>query len=200
MMIDYVPENWFSFVPVLSNATSGDVRLERQFPTGPTGQTVYPAGRVLRPPNLRQPNAYHVYEEEVPREGTRVLRVVIRSRWVDGSTHLWIIRRKLVGTGEGSSGLRFDQAVPTSLPAGTPPPYRDPASANWASPLLSLMYGPAACDRNLRSADELTQFMNGVALYGFITSTPSMCWEQCFSHAVSTAYVDVARQRHRSRL
>jgi pimeloyl-ACP methyl ester carboxylesterase len=27
-----------------------------------------------------------------------------------------------------------------------------------------------------------------------------MCWEPCFSHAVSTAYVDVARQRHQSRL
>jgi hypothetical protein len=30
------------------------------------------------------------------------------TRWQDGSTHLWIGRRKKIGTGEGSSGLRFD--------------------------------------------------------------------------------------------
>jgi len=30
------------------------------------------------------------------------------ARWQDSSTHLWIGRRKKAGTGEGSSGLRFD--------------------------------------------------------------------------------------------
>jgi hypothetical protein len=29
---------------------------------------------------------------------------------VDGSMHLWIGRRKEIGCGEGSSGLRFDTA------------------------------------------------------------------------------------------
>jgi hypothetical protein len=30
------------------------------------------------------------------------------ARWTDGSTHLWVSRRKQPGRGEGSSGLRFD--------------------------------------------------------------------------------------------
>jgi hypothetical protein len=49
-----------------------------------------------------------LFEEEVPREGVRVLRSYQATRWIDGSTHLWIGRRKGVGRGEGSSGLRFD--------------------------------------------------------------------------------------------
>jgi hypothetical protein len=50
-----------------------------------------------------------VYEEEVPREGVRVTRSYQYTRWTDGSTHLWMGRRKGVGRGEGSSGLRFDR-------------------------------------------------------------------------------------------
>jgi len=49
-----------------------------------------------------------LHEEEVPREGIRVTRHYETARWIDGSTHLWIGRRKRVGRGEGSSSLRFD--------------------------------------------------------------------------------------------
>ena len=31
------------------------------------------------------------------------------ARWIDGSTFLWLGRRKSTGRGEGSSGLRFDR-------------------------------------------------------------------------------------------
>jgi hypothetical protein len=48
----------------------------------------------------------------VPRAGTSVVRLCCRSRWIDGSTHLWIARRKSAGAGEGSSGLRYDLALP----------------------------------------------------------------------------------------
>ena len=40
------------------------------------------------------------------------------ARWLDGSTLLWASRRKQVGRGEGSSGLRFDRV----LDAGAPTP------------------------------------------------------------------------------
>ena len=49
-------------------------------------------------------------EEEVPREGARVSRAYQLARWFDGTTFLWLGRRKSVGRGEGSSGLRFDVA------------------------------------------------------------------------------------------
>jgi len=52
-------------------------------------------------------------EEEVPREGARATRVYQLTRWIDGTTLLWLARRKSVGRGEGSSGLRFDTAEPS---------------------------------------------------------------------------------------
>ena len=55
-----------------------------------------------------------IFEEEIPREGIRVTRNYQLTRWQDGSTHLWIGRRKVVGSGEGSSGLQFDMAKPVA--------------------------------------------------------------------------------------
>jgi hypothetical protein len=49
-----------------------------------------------------------LYDEEVPRESTRVTRQRRLTRWSDGSTWLWTSLRNRVGQGEGSSGLTFD--------------------------------------------------------------------------------------------
>ena len=70
-------------------------------------EPVHAMGRILDPDAGR---ALELYEEEVPREGVRVTRNYQYTRWFDGSTHLWIGRRKQIGRGEGSSGLRFDTA------------------------------------------------------------------------------------------
>ena len=69
-----------------------------------TWQFVEAQGRILNP----DVNRLGIFEEEVPREGVRVTRSYQATRWHDGSTHLWVGRRKRVGRGEGSSGLRFD--------------------------------------------------------------------------------------------
>ena len=63
---------------------------------------------------------YRIREEQIPREGTRVSRLVRRARGADGTTHVWIARTRGVGTGEGSSGLVFDQALPTDRPLAPP--------------------------------------------------------------------------------
>ena len=47
----------------------------------------------------------------------RVTRAYQYTRWHDGSTHLWIERRKGPGRGEGVRGLCFDVAEETGLPA-----------------------------------------------------------------------------------
>ena len=54
-----------------------------------------------------------MFDEEIPREGVRVTRQFERTRWIDGTTLLWIGVRKQVGKGEGSSALRFDDAEGT---------------------------------------------------------------------------------------
>jgi hypothetical protein len=51
-----------------------------------------------------------IFEEEIPREGARVTRSYQYARWLDGQPLLWIGRKKTIGRGEGSSGLRFDLA------------------------------------------------------------------------------------------
>ena len=51
---------------------------------------------------------YILNESEIPRTGVRLTRAYQYTRWTDGSTHLWVGRRKRPGRGEGSSGLRFD--------------------------------------------------------------------------------------------
>jgi hypothetical protein len=75
----------------------------------PTLELITPVGRILNP--LPTPPAYQIVEEEVPRTGTTVERIIHRARWIDGSTHLWIARRRRLGGGEVASGLAFDSAL-----------------------------------------------------------------------------------------
>ena len=108
-----VPVNWIPFVPVQVDAARRAVALQRgamQQSVDGALVTIRPTGRVLRPTGLADPARYLVREEEVPRTGTRVVRGTHRTRWVDGSTHLWTARRRQAGYGEASSGLRYDIA------------------------------------------------------------------------------------------
>jgi len=113
-----VPEHWIPLVPVAIDPVSGQIALEPgamvRTPGGNVIELVTPHGRVLRPSNV--PSNYRIREEEISGVGTRITRVVCRSRWTDGSTHLWIARRRTAGAGEGSSGLMFDLAVPSRAP------------------------------------------------------------------------------------
>lgn len=111
-----VPVNW---VPLLVPETQGGApttelekgAVARPGPTPPGGFVAVPAlGKILNPTGL---TSYRLFDEEVPRSGVRVERVVYRARARDGSTHLWIARRKRYGAGETQSGLRFDAALPT---------------------------------------------------------------------------------------
>ena len=108
-----VPVNWIPFIPVQIDATHRAIALQRaamQRYVDGTLEAVQPVGRVLNPTGLPKPEQYVLREEEVPRSGTRVLRGAHRTRWVDGSTHLWTARRRRAGLGEASSGLRYDIA------------------------------------------------------------------------------------------
>jgi hypothetical protein len=103
-----VPVHWIPFLPVQIDDSRRAVALERsamQRDVDGVLTAVAPAGRVLRPPGV---DPYRIPEEEVPRSGTRVLRAVRRTRWVDGSTQLWTARRRRAGQGGAASGLRYD--------------------------------------------------------------------------------------------
>lgn len=97
-----VPDYWVPLLPVL---TKEGLRLRRGAvlkADGPS-EPVHAQGRILE-----SVGELSLFEEEVPREGVRVTRSYQFTRWIDGSSHFWIGRRKGVGRGEGSSGLQFD--------------------------------------------------------------------------------------------
>jgi hypothetical protein len=98
------PDYWVPLVPVKRNS---GLRLERARLLKLDGKEefVEAHGSILNSGDTRR---LDIFEEEIPREGIRVTRSYQLARWHDGSTHLWIGRRKRVGSGEGSSGLRFD--------------------------------------------------------------------------------------------
>jgi hypothetical protein len=105
-----VPDYWVPLVPVRIDPARPDVRLRRgRVLLDRNGQPTTPSalGRVLEPGA-----PLSLFEEEVPRAGARVTRAWQYARWTDGTTHLWIARRKGPGRGEGWSGLRFDVVEP----------------------------------------------------------------------------------------
>ena len=101
-----VPNYWIPLLPVMDGTS---LKLKRgtipDFNAGERPRLIEPMGLILEPGR-----ELLLQEEEVPREGARVTRTYQYARWIDGSTHLWIGRRKEPGRGEGSSGLQFDVA------------------------------------------------------------------------------------------
>ena len=101
-----VPGYWIPLIPVQVQPGQKAIRFRR-------GATLRQDG-TLKPQlalsHILKPSLgpLDIFEEEIPREGCRVTRSYQYARWFDGRPLLWIGRRKTVGRGEGSSGLRFD--------------------------------------------------------------------------------------------
>ena len=99
-----VPDYWFPLLRVLDNQGSPSNTLK--------------VGRLHRTPGKSEPQLLGkiskelkesgIYDEELPREGIFVYRQFQFARWHDGSSYLWIARRKRIGRGEGASNLKFD--------------------------------------------------------------------------------------------
>jgi hypothetical protein len=106
-----IPDYW---VPLLPVRTEHGLRLRRGAVLNTNGspEPVHALGRILE-----SGQDLSLFEEEVPREGVRVTRGYQFTRWIDGSSHLWIGRRKGVGRGEGSSGARFDTLEEKETPS-----------------------------------------------------------------------------------
>lgn len=114
-----VPEEWIPLVPVHVPGSDRQTQLQRavlpRFIEGDTGSPpglVHPHTSLLREGlDLPTPAPYFLYEEEVPRSGSRVTQSWQRTRWRDGSVALWLGARKGIGRPTASSGLAFDQAA-----------------------------------------------------------------------------------------
>ena len=91
------PENRVPLVPVRIGDEEGPIALQRGRIGGQGAR-----GRVL------EPQTRLLVDEEVPREGARVVRRFESARGPDGRLHVRVGRRKGPGRGEGSSRLELD--------------------------------------------------------------------------------------------
>lgn len=116
-----VPDHWIPFVPVPVEgvpAAEGAVELLRgailRFRADGTSDLAHPHGLLLRADPAADPaqDRLRLLEEEVPRAGVVVRRLLQLARTADGGTVVWMGRDKHAGRGEGSSGMRFDAADP----------------------------------------------------------------------------------------
>lgn len=99
-----VPDHWFPYLPT---GTGLPVRfelallLDADALAGTVDMVPEPLGRILDP-------EAGIFGEEVGRTGRVVERSYQASAWLDGRSHVWSTREVGPGTGEVSSGLRFD--------------------------------------------------------------------------------------------
>ena len=106
-LIGSIPEPWIPFVPVHVPGSSREVQLQRGAMLRSDGTPVRPRGLLLHP-FADQP--YFIHEEEIGRAGAQVARRWRRARTSDGRVVIWLGRSRSASAGEGSSGLRFDEA------------------------------------------------------------------------------------------
>ncbi|MDQ6749345.1 MAG: hypothetical protein M3Z33_01105 [Actinomycetota bacterium] len=101
-----VPSSWF---PYAASAPADARRLlvRAEFFDTATGMDRTPAGDLLSALD-------RIFEERVTREGLAVTVLDQIARWHDGRTYAWRGREVRPGRGEASSGLRYDDTVPTS--------------------------------------------------------------------------------------
>jgi hypothetical protein len=100
-----LPSNWFPFLPVPGNEELALVAGTIE------GSTQAPATLLLR--QLSR-DGTQIPQHEISRAGLKLQRLVARTRTPDGGSALWVARRRHIGAGEASSGLRYDQAQATS--------------------------------------------------------------------------------------
>jgi hypothetical protein len=106
-----VPEYWF---PMVADAGRHfDLRLLQRVDEAGQPHDVRPAGRLLA-----AATGFSLWQEEVPREGTQVVRERRLVRDLAGRPWSWSARRTSAGRGPASSGLRYDQAVAPDLADG----------------------------------------------------------------------------------
>jgi hypothetical protein len=103
------PSYWFPMLPKqpVQNHLEPKHTVQNHLELCLSSEQHSPMGRIL---SQMVSQEAMVFDEEVSRAGTQINYAYQYVRWVDGSTHLWLGRRRRPGRGEGSSGLRFDVA------------------------------------------------------------------------------------------
>jgi hypothetical protein len=96
-----VPDYWIPLVPIAVGNSVGLQVTPMESEDGVPAYPVVPQGRLLVDGTV-------IPDEEIGADGATVIRNWRSARWIGGTSARWVVRRKLAGQGEVSSGLRFD--------------------------------------------------------------------------------------------
>jgi hypothetical protein len=107
-----VPDYWIPLAPEQDKQSVHLRMVPMEVDNDGVPQEIEPKGLLLRATDSEGQFRLWLFEEEIPREGTQIDRLYRYARWQDGRTSMWTARRRRVGRGEGSSGLRFDVLDP----------------------------------------------------------------------------------------
>jgi hypothetical protein len=99
-----IPDGYVPFIPTAIGSAQRRMRRGALMRADGVPEEVAPRTRMLA-------TEVPMFEEEFQREGIELELCYRLARWTDGSTHLWLARRKQVGATARSSGLRFDVVV-----------------------------------------------------------------------------------------
>ena len=100
-LVSDIPANLFPLVP----------NLQHMYQMLLMDPDIEPLGRILRAQGPAGEGQWlSFWQQEIPREGSEVLRRFRLSRGADGRILLWRGRQKRAGRGEGASGLTYDSA------------------------------------------------------------------------------------------
>jgi len=112
--MSYVPENWIPYVPEHIAGQNREIAFTQARMVRSDSEGNYkdnkPQSTILKPLEGNG-NPHIIYEEAIARNGLQVTKHAQRTRWIDGSTHVWLNKKVSPGKGEGSSGLRFDYLI-----------------------------------------------------------------------------------------
>jgi len=100
-LVSLIPDHWFPLMP----ATGYKYQMLQM------KEDIKPLGSILKektPVPAGQNKWLSFWQNEIPREGSEVLRRHIMTRDGEGKVMLWRGRQKRAGHGEGSSGLQYD--------------------------------------------------------------------------------------------
>lgn len=123
-----VPENWIPFIAIhKKDGQNRAVRLQRAsmprlyfkdfMPVRPRTQILGEGLKddpsredspFVNPSREEQQNPFYINEEEILQAGIKIKAAFQRARWYNGKISNWYGYQKLVGKGEGSSGLAYD--------------------------------------------------------------------------------------------
>jgi len=103
-----IPDNWIPWLPVHQNNQNRAIQFRiaemvRSFKSQ-LQNPIEPKSHILQSLG----NNARINEEAISRASVKIQIFNKRARWIDGTTHVFLGKRIRPGSGEGSSGLRYD--------------------------------------------------------------------------------------------